>query len=196
MSFWIAHTKATGLAVALENRDTLSDTVHCRRLSLSPLYPLITRALQGESTRRFDFRNTADTPETIDTLRLGPYLQPFSLHSPLPRVPRAPWGTRVLLVARTTPSCNVAAPFRSCPYHNHRLALFLPRFYPTFTLMAPITPFLPRFYPGFTLFWRGKLCRGKTEGKNGVNSLYPGVKRPFLLVTDMDGILNFRSRKR
>ena len=56
------------------------------------------------------------------------------------------------LVARTTPSCNVAAPFRSCPYHNHRLALFLPQFYPAFILMAHInrfyhlfTPFLPRF---------------------------------------------------
>ena len=30
------------------------------------------------------------------------------------------------------------------PYHNQRLAQFLPRFYPAFTLMALFTPFLPR----------------------------------------------------
>ena len=62
------------------------------------------------------------------------------------------------------------------------------RFYPVFTLKV-FTPFLPRlhpdctyqqflppFYPGFTPFWEGKMCRGKKEGKNGVNSFYPGVK--------------------
>ena len=58
------------------------------------------------------------------------------------------------------------------PYHNQRLAQFLPRFYPAFTLMALFTPLLPRFYPVL----EGKLRRGKKEGKNGVNSLYPGVK--------------------
>ena len=57
-------------------------------------------------------------------------------------------------------------------YHNKRLAPFLPRFYPAFTLMALFTPFLPPFYPVL----EGKLCRGKMEGKNGVSSLYPGVK--------------------
>ena len=44
------------------------------------------------------------------------------------------------------------------PYHNQRLAQFLPCFYPIL---------------------EGKLCRGKKEGKNGVNLLYPGVKRPI-----------------
>ena len=48
----------------------------------------------------------------------------------------------------------------------------LPSFYPAFNLMALFTPFLPRFYPVL----EGKLCRGKTEAKNGVNSLYPRVK--------------------
>ena len=57
-------------------------------------------------------------------------------------------------------------------YHKQRLAQFLPRFFPAFNLMALFTPFLPRFYPVL----EGKLCWGKTEGKNGVNSLYPGVK--------------------
>ena len=56
------------------------------------------------------------------------------------------------------------------------------RFYPVFTLKPPIN----RFYPVFTPFWEGKMCRGKKEGKNGVNSFYPGVKwgktAHFLLV--------------
>ena len=42
-------------------------------------------ALQGESMRRFDFRNIADTTEMIDSLRLGPSIHPFPLPSPLPR---------------------------------------------------------------------------------------------------------------
>ena len=49
---------------------------------------------------------------------------------------------------------------------------FLPRLHPDCTYQQ----FLPPFYPGFTLFWEGKMCRGKKEGKNGVNSFYPGVK--------------------
>ena len=48
-----------------------------------------------------------------------------------------------------------------CTYHNKQLAPFLPRFYPAFTLMAPINRFYPAFtlmapinlfYPVFTLF--------------------------------------------
>ena len=57
-------------------------------------------------------------------------------------------------------------------YHNQRLALFLPCFYPDFTLMAPIN----RFYPAFTLFWRVKCVGLKRRVKTGWNG-------PFLLVT-------------
>ena len=45
---------------------------------------------------------------------------------------------------------------------------FLLRFHPDGTYQ----PFLPRFYPVL----EGKMRRGKKEGKNGVNSFYPGVK--------------------
>ena len=136
------------------------------------LHSIPDNALQGESTRRFDFQNTADTPETIDTLRLGPYLQPFSLHSPLPRVPQAPWGTRVLASGQNHAQLQRCSAFPilslpqppACPVFTP----VLPHFHPDGTYH----PFLPRFYPVL----EGKLCRGKTEGKNGVNSLYPGVK--------------------
>ena len=49
-----------------------------------------------------------------------------------------------------------------------RILAVLPRFYPEGTIN--------RFYPIFSPFWEGKMCRGKKEGKNGVNSFYPGVK--------------------
>ena len=145
MSFWIAHTTATGLAVALETETpcpTLCIAAGCRCLHSIP-----DNALQGESTRRFDFRNTADTPKMIDTLRLDLTFSPSPCTPLFLGYPGYPGVPGYWLVARTTPSCNVAAPFRSCPYHNHQLALFLPRFYPAFTLMAPINPFYPVFTP-------------------------------------------------
>ena len=64
----------------------------------------------------------------------------------------------------------------SCTLPQPTAGPFLPRFYPAFTLIAPINSFYPLFTPGFTLFWEGKMCRGKKEGKNGVNSFYSGVK--------------------
>ena len=165
MSFWIAHTKATGLAVALETETpcpTLCIAAGCRCLHSIP-----DNALQGESTRRFDFRNTADTPETIDTLRLGPYLQPFSLHSPLPRVPRVPWGTRVLASGQNHAQLQRCSAFPilslpqppACPVFTP----ILPHFHPDGTYH----PFLPRFYPGFTPFWRVNCVGVKRRVKTG-----------------------------
>ena len=189
MSFWIAHPKATGLAVALETETpcpTLCIAAGCRCLQSIP-----DNALQGESTRRFDFRNTADTPETIDTLRLGPYLQPFSLHSPLPRVPRAPWGTRVLasgqkhaqlqrcsafpiLSLPQPPACSVFTPILPHFHPDGTYQPFLPRFYPNFTPILPrfhpdgtYQPCLPPLCPVFTPFWRVKCVGLKKRVKRG-----------------------------
>ena len=52
----------------------------------------------------------------------------------------------------------------------------LPYFYPAFTLLSLDGTYqliLPRFYP----ILEGRMCRGEKEGKNGVNSFYPRVKR-------------------
>ena len=48
------------------------------------VYAAQENAPQGESMRRFDFGNIADTTKIMDSLQLRPSIHPFSLPSPLP----------------------------------------------------------------------------------------------------------------
>ena len=88
-----------------------------------------------------------------------------------PRTPGTGWWQEPAPVARSVGERSRALVEPSgaqrlsdiVPFRNQRLALFLPRFYPAFTLMAAIN----RFYPVFTPFWRVKCVGVKRWVKTG-----------------------------
>ena len=135
--------------------------------------------------RRFDFPNNADTTKNYSQsmTRAFHLTLPPTLPSPSPNLPlckafshtsnrHAPqsglrkkpvviWKANKLYKWTSGQSRSHLYPEDRgqerwrCTYRNKQLA-----------------PFLPRFYPVL----EGKMRRGKKEGKNGVNSFYPGVK--------------------